>query len=71
MFAYFTSPGATAVLMFTFVPALLVVNYQLLKIHIWMDFAVPLLGIFAHRIIQVIEGWVHARRHAGVPRNHD
>lgn len=71
MFAYFSSPGATVVLVLTFVPALLFVNYQLLKIHIWMDFAVPLLAIFAHRIIEVIEDWVHARRPAGAPRSHD
>ena len=71
MFAYFTSLGATAVLLLTFVPALLMVNYLLLSIHIWMDFAVPLLGIFAHRIIAVIEDWEHARRPAGAPRSHD
>jgi CHASE2 domain-containing sensor protein len=71
MFAYFSSSGATVVLVLTFVPALLFVNYQLLKIHIWMDFAVPLLAIFAHRIIEVIEDWVHARRPAGASRSHD
>lgn len=71
MFAYFASSGATVVLVVTFVPALLFVNYQLLKIHIWMDFAVPLLAIFAHRIIEVSEDWVHARRPAGAPRSHD
>jgi hypothetical protein len=71
IFARFTSLGATVVLLLTFVPALIIVNYLLLSIHIWMDFAVPLLGIFAHRTIAVIEDWVVARRHAGVPRSHD
>jgi hypothetical protein len=71
IFARFTSLGATVVLGLTFVPALLFVNYKLLKIHIWMDFAVPLLAIQAHRIIEVIEDWVHARRPAGAPRSHD
>jgi CHASE2 domain-containing sensor protein len=71
IFARFTSLGATAVLLLTFVPALFIVNYLLLRIHIWMDFAVPLLGIFAHRTTAVIEEWVLARRHAGAPRSHD
>jgi hypothetical protein len=71
IFARFTSLGATAVVLWTFVPALLIVNYVLLKRHIWMDFAVPLLAIQAHRIIEVIEDWVHARRPAGAPRSHD
>lgn len=71
IFAYFTSLGATVVLLLTFMPALIIVNYLLLSIHIWMDFGVPLLGIFAHRTIAVIEDSVVARRHAGAPRSHD
>jgi len=61
LFARFDSFTATVGIFLTFVPILIGLNYLLLRSGIWLDFAVPLLGIFAHRMVagfeEYVSGW--------------
>jgi hypothetical protein len=69
VFARFDSFIATLVILITFVPLLLVLNYQLLRWSVWLDVSLPLLGIFAHRIIAGLEEYA-TRRIGGAHLQH-
>jgi CHASE2 domain-containing sensor protein len=55
VFSRFESFVAIVVIMFTFVPLLIATNYVLLRLGgIWLDFAAPLMAIWAHRQISLL-----------------
>ena len=60
-FAYFDSFIATLVILLSFVPLLLWLNYVFLRWSIWLDFSLPLLGIFAHRMFSEVEEHIKTR----------
>ena len=53
---------AVFVILTLFVPLLIFANYLLLLCGVWMDFAIPLLGMCVHRIIAEFEAYLQ-RRH--------
>jgi CHASE2 domain len=60
--AYLDYIIAFFVILTLFVPLLICINYLLLLSGIWVDFAIPLLGIYLHWIIVEIEAYA-SRRH--------
>ena len=61
-FAYLDYLIAFIVIMALFIPLLIIVNYVLLLHGIWMDFAIPLLGMYMHKIIAEFEAYGPRRR---------
>jgi CHASE2 domain-containing sensor protein len=61
-FAYLDHLIAFIVLLTLFVPLLIILNYVLLLHGIWMDFAIPLLGMYMHKIIAEFEAYGPRRR---------
>ncbi len=65
--AYLDYVIAVIVILTLFIPLLIIANYFLLLWGIWMDFAVPLLGMYAHKIIAEFDAYLPRRR----DRRHD
>jgi hypothetical protein len=61
---------AFCVILVLFVPVLIGVNYCFLSSGVWVDFAVPLLGMYAHWIIVEIEAYLPRRRGRAVSAVH-
>jgi len=62
IFAYLDYVIAGIVILTLFVPLLIILNYFLLLDGIWMDFAIPLLGMYMHKIIAELEAYGPRRR---------
>jgi CHASE2 domain-containing sensor protein len=62
VFAYRDYLIAFIVIITLFIPLLIIVNYVLLLHGIWMDFAIPLLGMYMHKIIAEFEAYGPTRR---------
>jgi CHASE2 domain len=60
--AYLDYVIAVIVILTLFVPLLIILNYFLLLDGIWMDFAIPLLGMYMHKIIAELEAYRPRRR---------
>lgn len=58
VFARFDSVVGTLVILVTFLPLLLAINYIFLQYGLWLDFAVPLLGLFVHRVVKGAEQYL-------------
>lgn len=59
---------ATLVLLVPFVLLLVYLNYRLLLCGIWLDFALPLLGMYLHRFIAEFEAYLARRRERRLAR---
>jgi hypothetical protein len=68
-FAYLDYLIAFIVIMTLFVPLLIIANYFLLLHGIWMDFAIPLLGMYMHKIIAEFETYGPRRRERRIARS--
>ena len=60
---------AFILIMALFIPLLIIVNYVLLLQGIWMDFAIPLLGVYMHKIIAELEAYGPRRREHRLSRS--
>lgn len=61
-FARFDSNVGVLLLGVPFVLLLIGINYCVLKMGYWFDFAVPLLGIYAHRLVKGLEEYFSLRK---------
>ena len=67
--AYLDYVIAVIVILTLFVPLLIILNYVLLLRGIWMDFAIPLLGMYMHKIIAELEAHGPRRREHRLARS--
>jgi CHASE2 domain-containing sensor protein len=59
---------ATLILFFLLLILLILTNYRLLHNGIWMDFALPLIGMFLHRLVAEFEAYIERRYRLRSPR---
>jgi len=68
IFAYRDYVIASLVILTLFVPLLIILNFVLLQHGIWMDFAIPLLGMYLHKLIEELKAYRDRAQHAGPHR---
>jgi CHASE2 domain len=69
LLAYLDYVIAFIVILTLFIPLLIMLNYFLLLAGTWMDFAIPLLGMYVHKIIAELEAYGTRRREHRLARS--
>jgi CHASE2 domain-containing sensor protein len=69
VFAYLDYLIAFFVILTVFVPLLIILNYVLLLHGIWTDFAIPLLGMYMHKIFAELQAYGPRRREHRLSRS--
>ena len=62
VFARFDSAFGTIIILFPFLLALALIEYVLLGAGYWLDFAAPLLAIYAHRFVKGVEEVIELKK---------